>query len=476
MKVLKILIILLLGVLLTLLACNKKNGPEPEPAKYKWTILGYFNGNNSEDQTPEGHSYAIQDVQELEQIDSTEQVQVVVMLGSFKTDGNCKYYHIQRRLNEPADTINSPVLLHLGNKDMSDPNTLRDFINYGMDNYPAENTILIISDHGRGWKGLCSDTINGNGDWMSLLELSSALSGHKLFLIWFYGPLMATAEVAYQIRDRGEYMIGSQFKWYPRNYLGSTEWLKELTDNPDLDRRVFVNGIIDAIGNAVEENPKVTKAHTSLIHLHKISNVAAHVSTLSQSLIDRTLSEWDKVWDAWGEASVPSQSDSTLIDIYEFASQIQSQNSLDIMIRSNANTLKESVDSAELAYYVYPTEIPEFHGISIHLPWNQELFDSTEYVQLDFSEANWHGFLSVFIKTFSGDYAGALNVISIPPGARIFLNGVDTGYETNVVIENLLPSYYEVKFVKSGYLDEILTKNVVARDTVDVVGYLTPSP
>jgi hypothetical protein len=70
-----------------------------------------------------------------------------------------------------------------------------------------------------------------------------------------------------------------------------------------------------------------------------------------------------------------------------------------------------------------------------------------------------------------------LNVISIPPGARIFLNGVDTGNETNVVIGNLLPDAYDVKFVKSGYQDKIIRDVIVtARDTVDVVGHLTPSP
>jgi hypothetical protein len=476
MRALKIGSIILLALFLSLIACNKKNGTEPEQPKYKWTILGYFNGNNSEDQTPEGYSYAIQDVQELEQMDSTEQVQVVVMLGSFKTDGNCKYYHIRRRLNEPADVISSPVLLDLGNKDMSDPNTLRDFINYGMDNYPAENTILIISDHGKGWKGLCSDTINGDGDWMSLLELSSALSGHKLFLIWFYGPLMATAEVAYQIRDRAEYMIGSQFKWYPKNYLGSTEWLQDLTDNPNLDRRVFVNSIIDAIMNSVEGKSTTTSVQSALIHLPKISQVATDVSNLSQSLIDRTLSEWDKVWDAWDAAIDFFYTDSNLIDLLEFARQINSQTSLDTLIRDNADKLRKSVDEAVLADSIYFHHTAPFEGLSIHLPWDQQHFDSTNYVLLDFSETDWHVFLSTFIKTFSGDYAGALNVISIPPGARIFLNGVDTGYETNMVIGNLLPSFYEVKFVKSGYLDKILTQGVIPRDTTDVVGYLTPSP
>lgn len=358
---------------------------------------------------------------------------------------------------------------------MSNPTTLRDFINYGMDNYPAENTILIISDHGGGWKGLCSDTINGDGDWMSLLELSSALSGHKLFLVWFYGPLMATAEVAYQIRDRAEYMIGSQFKWYPRNYLGSTEWLKELTDNPDLNRRVFVNGIIDAMRKAAEENPEVKNAHSSLINLTKISQLATDVSSLAQSLIDSTGSDWDEVWYSWHWAREVYHSDSTVVDLREFVRELQKKPDLNSFIKeTTAKNVETRINEAVLKEFIhfkgviYPKDITIFGGISIHLPLYQHHFDSTDYVQLYFSETIWPHFLSIFIQTFSGDFSGALEVISLPSGARIFLNGVDTGYETYVIIDGLTPGDYEVKFVKSGFQEKTVKAQVVPRDTTTV--------
>jgi hypothetical protein len=231
MKAFKITSILLVVILTLLAACSKKNGPGPDEFDHKWAILGYFDGNNSEDQTPGGHSYVIQDLQELEQIGSTDEVQVVVMLGSFKTDGNCRYYHVDYHPNEPPDVINSEVLLDMGKKDMSDPTTLRDFVSYGAENYRAERYMLIVNDHGGGWKGLCSDAINGDGSQMSLPEFSTALSGFEFDIIWLYAPSMATAEVAYQIRDRATYMIASQFDSYPTSIMGSTVWLADLADN-----------------------------------------------------------------------------------------------------------------------------------------------------------------------------------------------------------------------------------------------------
>ncbi|MGB2981250.1 MAG: clostripain-related cysteine peptidase, partial [Candidatus Zixiibacteriota bacterium] len=247
MKAFKITSVILIAVWVLLAGCSKKNGPGNDLPDYKWTILCYFDGNNSEDQTPEGRSYVIQDVQELEQIGSTDQVQVVVMLGSFKTEGNCKYYHMDYHPNEPPDVISSEVLLDLGKKDMSDPTTLRDFISYGAENYPAERYMLIVNDHGGGWKGLCSDAINGDGSQMSLPEFSTALSGFEFDIIWLYAPSMATAEVAYQIRDRATYMIASQFDSYPTSIMGSTAWLDSLTDNPDMYSIVFASKVTEEV-------------------------------------------------------------------------------------------------------------------------------------------------------------------------------------------------------------------------------------
>ncbi|MFQ6002934.1 MAG: hypothetical protein ACE5KJ_04235 [Candidatus Zixiibacteriota bacterium] len=47
--------------------CSKKKSTKPEPTTDKWTILGYFDGNNQQDHdTSTNGSYVIQDVQEME--------------------------------------------------------------------------------------------------------------------------------------------------------------------------------------------------------------------------------------------------------------------------------------------------------------------------------------------------------------------------------------------------------------------------
>jgi hypothetical protein len=356
---------------------------------------------------------------------------------------------------------------------------LRDLVGYGIENYPAENYMLIINDHGRGWKGVCYDAINGAGNWMDLSELSYALSGFEFDIIWFYTPSMATAEVAYQIMERAEYMIASQFKWYPGNIMGSGVWLPYLTDDPDRDTRLFAHKIAEAIDSAAHDIEPIKRFQSVLIHLARIPQLATHVSNLGRNLIDSTGSFWTEVWDAWDASNLPSYDcDSALVDLREFARQLQSQPHLNTAIKNDAEKVETSVSGnygAVLAKFMHPSEYKVPSGMSIYLPWNQELFDSTSYVQLNFSETNWDSFISIFIQSFSEGYAGALNIVSNPPGARVFLNGEDTGYETDVIIGGLFPGRYVVKLVKAGYKDWFREVSVYPRQTTIVPAWLKPA-
>jgi hypothetical protein len=448
MKVLKIGCVILCAIFTFLWSCSEKKPPKPEPVKYKWSILGYFNGNNPEDQAPDGHSYVIQDLQEMEQIDSTEEVQVVVMLGSTETDGNCKYYHVEPNGAE--------VLLDLGKRDMSDPATLRDFINYGVQKYPAEHYMLIINDQGGGWRGICSDKVNGDGDWMSLPELSAALSGFKFDIILFYAPLMASAEVAYQVKDFSDYMIASQFKWYPDNIMGSARWLPVLTENPSIRTLIFAHAITDSLFKTAQSISPVKKVHWVLISLPKISEVADDVSNLGRYLIDSTGSFWNEVWDAWEVSHNYDDTDSNSAHLRKFALEIQKQPNLNSIITNAAEDLASSIEDAVLAENMYPYyhDLDSLGSLSVYFPWNHDDFDSVDYAQLDFPVTNWDGFISVFIQSFSDNYAGTLSITSEPTGARVFLDGLDTGYDTDALIGGIFPGvFYTLKLVKLGYQD-----------------------
>ena len=157
MKSLKYGVLFVAAIALVLTACDKG------PAKSKWTILAYYDGNNNIDEMANGTSAGIAEAQELEKIGSTSQVQIFAMIGAKKTGGGCKYYHVEKNLNELPDQFSSTELENLGAKDMSDKQVLRDFIVEGRTRYPAEKYVLLLFDHGGGWRGLLWDDVNGAG-------------------------------------------------------------------------------------------------------------------------------------------------------------------------------------------------------------------------------------------------------------------------------------------------------------------------
>ncbi len=476
MRTVKVAAVLMMVLFTLLVACSKKKPTGPEPPKYKWTILAYFDGNNPQDETADGQSYVIRDVQELENIGSTDDVQILVMLGSFKTDGECKYYRIEEYPDEPEGVISSEVLQVLGKKDMSDPVTLRDFIGYGAQSFSAEHYMLIINDHANGWRGLCSDAVNGDGSRMILPEFSSALSGFGFDIVWFYTPSMAAAEAANQVKDRAEYMIASQFKHYPENIMGSGHWLPELVADPGINVREFARKVVEGVYLAAQAISPTKSVNSVLIHLPKIAQLGTRVTNLSTDLIYSAGSHWDEVWKAWEPSRVPLLTDSVYCDLREFARNIQDQPNLNSTIKADAQAVEAAVDDAVLLEKEHP-DYGATGGISIHFPWDQDHFDSVAYAPLDFTQTGWDTFLSVFIQSYFSDYAGRLSIKSTPTGAAIYLDDVYTGDTTNAVVEPVFPGLHKVRVVKEGYHDYVWPQvRVLPRQTHYLEVTLTPKP
>lgn len=104
---------------------------------------------------------------------------------------------------------------YLGELNMGNPDTLRDFIIWVREHYPAQHYYLAIADHGRGTTGVSWDYTN-NKDNLTTAELRTALqqatnSGQwKINVLHYDACLMAMLENAYQVKDYADYMIASQ--------------------------------------------------------------------------------------------------------------------------------------------------------------------------------------------------------------------------------------------------------------------------
>lgn len=240
--------------------CFSSSTP-PAPTTKDWTIMVYLDGD---DDALENN--ALTDFNEMEKglydaVNSgngwvADRVNVVVMIDRHqggtsriteaggddwtdtrlyrvRPDNSMSYFNSER-----IDDGSKAYFYHtpsLGEKNMADPSTLSDFINYSKENFPADHYALILWNHGgaaqkksastpeqRISKAICWDGDNGD-DTLYIDELQQALeenfdSSDRLDILGFDACLMATIEVAYEVKELADYMVASM------NYIQADGW------------------------------------------------------------------------------------------------------------------------------------------------------------------------------------------------------------------------------------------------------------
>ena len=107
--------------------------------KAQWTILVYLAGDN--DLSAAGRV----DIAEMKEIGSNADRNVVVQYDRAGAEGTKRYY--LRR----GTVVARDVVQDLGETNSGDPQVLRDFLEWGVDAYPAQHYLVVIWNHGAGW-------------------------------------------------------------------------------------------------------------------------------------------------------------------------------------------------------------------------------------------------------------------------------------------------------------------------------------
>jgi hypothetical protein len=87
-------------------------------------------------------------------------------------------------------------------------------IAWAMEKYPSKHFFLIASDHGSGWQG--AHHSESTNSWMNARDLESALkeakemTGRKIDVLGFDQCLMASTEIAHQLKDYADILVASE--------------------------------------------------------------------------------------------------------------------------------------------------------------------------------------------------------------------------------------------------------------------------
>lgn len=147
-----------------------------------WLVMLYHNADDSALERD-----IMIDFNEAELIGSSDQVIIVSQLdryrGGYGGDGD--WSSTRRYLityDDDLNRIGSELIADIGEVNMGNGQTLVDFVSWAANAYPADNHVLIMSDHGMGWPGGWSDPAPAQRDNSSNAPLTNAIQDDILYL------------------------------------------------------------------------------------------------------------------------------------------------------------------------------------------------------------------------------------------------------------------------------------------------------
>ena len=232
------------------------------------TMMVYMCGTDLESK----HGMASNDLNEMMKAEISDKIKIIVYTGGCKQWKN----GISSQTNQIYRVRSGKMELleaNMGNKAMTDPATLTEFINYCSKNYPSNRNMLVFWDHGGGsLSGYGYDELHSSSGSMTLGGINKALgsAGIKYDIIGFDACLMATVETDLMAASYADYMIASEetepgVGWY------YTRWLTELSKNTSMATTEIGKMIIDDFVDVCARSCQGQKTTLSIVDLAELS-------------------------------------------------------------------------------------------------------------------------------------------------------------------------------------------------------------
>jgi len=303
----------------------------------KWTILMYVCGADLESE----NGLATGDFNEITSVSNQpDNVNIAIQTGGAKS-WNSTYgisgsynqrYHVENKtLVKDVDKVYSSYT------SMGLSSTLKDFIKWGLETYPADKTGVILWNHGGGMRGVCYDE-KKNNDSLTNSEMKSAVSSamsavgrtEKLEFIGFDACLMQVQDIAEFMSPYFNYMVGSEeseagYGWDYDNWIDDLYANKSTTT---ILQAICDSFIADNGGTSSSQNDQTL----SYLDLSYASAYKTAWESFASALSSKLGSTSAKTFSSWVTSNVKYFGDSDynyfhLFDAKDFVNKISSSSS-----------------------------------------------------------------------------------------------------------------------------------------------------
>ena len=236
-------------------------------------------------------------------------------------------------------------------------------------------------------------------DFLDNIELKRVLTaakkgfGGKIDVLGMDACLMNMAEVAYQVRNTADVLVGSQ-EVEPAEGWPYTTILRELAKTPDMTPAQLGKVIVDRYLASYKANEGVTQ---STLDLSASAKLEGEIDKLASALLKELSGEAAQVAVMRARRAVRSYETKDYIDLVHFCQLLRKFSASAGLQAACAGVEATATKNFVLASGFKGASVSNSNGVSIYFP---EETISPLYAKLDFAKNNkWNEFLAAYLKS-----------------------------------------------------------------------------
>lgn len=364
------------------------------PEKKLWTLLVYIAGDN--DLSDAG----LKDIQEMCREGASDNLYVGIQIDTYGEYSGAIRYEIT-----PPDwsgKAHRTVIERLPEPDTGDPAVLQDFIKWGITRYPAENTLLVVWNHGSGFRSVRRNIAYDDfGSSLDMPEIESALrkagihENNRLQILGFDACLMNMLEVVHHFSGIADIVVGSQ-QTEPGDgwpYHMVLKHAKASSQPQELAQAIV------SVYTSDYKRRRETGITQSAINVSATPSVVTALSRLGQELSVNMSSIRPGMQTVRMKAQAFSMAD--YVDLIHLMQLIQ-QHIAHQSIQESTHAVISSVQACVIANDHYGAGVRNANGLSVWFPTTAELYynNRAQYLALKCNQEpfGWREFLDVYFQ------------------------------------------------------------------------------
>jgi len=384
-----------------------------------WAIYWYLCGSDIELRENVAYTASGQ-LQKMMKVNLPDNVTVVIQAGG------AKKWHLQG-----IDPSLTNILVYRGNTlkvmetrpltNMGDPNTFADFLAYCNLNYPAENQVIMIYDHGGGSLfGIAFDDLY-NGDSLTLPEISQVIQARPAAsgmyeLVDLSACLMSTIDTIAVFNGYARYLTASE-----EVRLGCawdyTKVFNVFVNDPKPNGAKLGKVIADGYGDLCVSVGYTAYTTLSVIDMSRADELIAAYTEVGNELLQGAVKNGSEYIASFGRAAYASEnygatqgstSNYEMVDLGDLVIHAK-----DLLPKSSDRMLK-AIDNAVIYHLTNPLRAAG-KGISCYFPYSGNMNSVNRFATLDTSPPWKHYYEYAFTGVLSAPAQDYLSSLSSAP-------------------------------------------------------------